>query len=77
MILLKKLPSSKIFVYDNGSNDNSKKIAKKHGANVIRVNSKGKGNVVKNMFSNSHDGDYFVMVDGDDTYGISQKLIRC
>ena len=68
----KRLPSSKIFVYDNGSNDSSRKIAQKHGAEVISVISKGKGNVVKKMFSDFHDGDYFVMVDGDDTYDISK-----
>ena len=34
---LKKLPSAKVIVYDNNSEDNSINLAKKNGADVIVV----------------------------------------
>ena len=68
----KHIPSCKIFVYDNGSNDDTIAVAKKHGAEVVLVEDKGKGNVVRRMFSHQHHGDYFIMIDGDDTYDISR-----
>ncbi len=70
--LKKKLPQSKLIVYDNGSDDSSGAIARKQGAEVRIVHKKGKGNVVKKMFSDQLDGDCFVMIDGDDTYDISR-----
>ncbi len=73
----KKIPQCKIYVYDNNSIDNSIKVASKHGAKTVIVKQKGKGNVVRQMFSDSHDGDLFIMIDGDDTYDIKniQKMI--
>ena len=67
----KQIPGAKIIVYDNGSNDNTVKISLKNGAEVRFVKAKGKGNVVRKMFSDSFDAEIFVMVDGDDTYDVS------
>ncbi|MFE9277962.1 glycosyltransferase family 2 protein [Paenibacillus glucanolyticus] len=63
----RELPKAKIYVYDNNSNDNTTKIAIEHGAIVKKELRQGKGNVVRSMFLNI-DADYYVMVDGDDTY---------
>ncbi len=69
---IKKItPKSRIIVYDNGSKDQSVQIAKKNGVEVRFINKKGKGNVVRSMFSDKIDADYFVMVDGDYTYDLS------
>ncbi len=75
----KKIPNSRIIVYDNGSTDESVNISKKKGAEVRFVKKKGKGNVVRQMFSDNLDANFFVMVDGDDTYdvsGIDQMLSK-
>ena len=75
----KKIPNSRIIVYDNGSTDESVNISKKKGAEVRFVKKKGKGNVVRQMFSDNFDANFFVMVDGDDTYdvsGIDQMLSK-
>lgn len=64
------LPGARIFVYDNNSTDNTATVAREYGATVVHAPRKGKGNVVKQMFSEL-EGDVFVMVDGDDTYPAS------
>lgn len=63
----KSLPEADIFVYDNNSIDKTAEIAKNYGATVIHEFRQGKGNVVKSMFSDI-EADYYIMVDGDDTY---------
>lgn len=63
----KELPKADIYVYDNNSTDKTSEIAKRNGAIVVSENKQGKGNVVKSMFYDI-DADYYVMVDGDDTY---------
>ncbi len=74
---IKKItPKSRIIVYDNGSKDRTVQIAKKNGAEVRFINKKRKGNVVRSMFSDKIDADYFVMVDGDNTYDLS-NLNKC
>ena len=70
--LKRNLPSSKIMVYDNLSDDKSAENAKNSGAEVVLEKKKGKGNVVKRMFSDPIDADIYVMVDGDDTYDTSK-----
>ncbi len=70
--ITKQIPKCKIIVYDNGSVDNSVKIALKNGAEVRHISKKGKGNVVRVMFSDQIDGDFFIMIDGDDTYDVSK-----
>ena len=66
-----KLPKSRVIVYDNNSIDNSILLAKKNGAEVVVVNKKGKGNVVRRMFEDNLDYNYFIMIDADNTYDIS------
>lgn len=65
------LPDATVYVFDNNSTDNTAAIATEHGAVVKRVQQKGKGNVVRAMFS-SVETDVYVMVDGDDTYPADQ-----
>ena len=61
------LPGARIYVYDNNSSDNTSKIAREHGAIVRREPRQGKGNVVRQMLRDI-DAEYYIMVDGDDTY---------
>ncbi|MGF2617962.1 glycosyltransferase [Rossellomorea vietnamensis] len=63
----KELPSAKIYVYDNNSSDRTSEVALENGAIVKKERKQGKGNVVRSMFQDI-DADYYVMVDGDDTY---------
>lgn len=63
----RQLPSARIYVFDNCSTDATAAIADEHGAVVIKEPRKGKGFVVESMFENI-DVDFYVMVDGDDTY---------
>jgi glycosyltransferase involved in cell wall biosynthesis len=61
------LPGAKIYVYDNASTDGTAAVARAAGAQVLREKKRGKGNVVLRMFEQV-DADYYLMVDGDDTY---------
>lgn len=61
------LPHATIYVYDNGSTDESASLAKKAGAKVSHVAKRGKGHVMCRMFADI-DADIYVMVDGDATY---------
>ena len=61
------LPGADIYVYDNNSKDETAAIAEEHGAIVRTEPRQGKGNVVRQMFREI-DADYYIMVDGDDTY---------
>lgn len=61
------LPDADIYVYDNNSSDETSKIAREHGAIVRFESRQGKGNVVRQMFRDI-EADYYLMVDGDDTY---------
>lgn len=63
----KAIPLAEIYVFDNNSTDKTARIARESGAIVIREKKKGKGHVVQAMFQKI-DADYYVMVDGDDTY---------
>lgn len=63
----KELPNAKIYVYDNNSKDRTAEIAVEHGAIVKKEYRQGKGNVVRSMFFDI-DADYYIMIDGDDTY---------
>jgi glycosyltransferase involved in cell wall biosynthesis len=62
-----QLPSATIYAFDNCSTDASVSIAAEHGAVVIKEPRLGKGYVVASMFDRIH-ADFYVMVDGDDTY---------
>jgi len=63
----KAIEGAQVVVYDNNSSDNTAELARAAGAKVIRVASRGKGNVVREIFEVT-DADIIVMVDGDDTY---------
>ncbi len=61
------LPLADIYVYDNNSSDGTGDIAREAGAIVRLERRQGKGNVVRQMMRDI-DADYYLMVDGDDTY---------
>ena len=63
----RELPEATIYVYDNNSSDGTADIARAHGAVVRHEPRQGKGNVVRQMLRDI-DADYYVLVDGDDTY---------
>jgi cellulose synthase/poly-beta-1,6-N-acetylglucosamine synthase-like glycosyltransferase len=67
----KYLPEATVYVYDNNSSDNTAEIARQHKAIVRFESRQGKGNVVRQMLRDI-DADYYIMVDGDDTYPIEQ-----
>ncbi len=71
------LPAATVYVYDNGSSDQTVARALEAGAQVRRENLRGKGNVVRRIFADV-DADVYVLVDGDDTYeaAAAPKLIR-
>ena len=68
-----EIPEAEIIVFDNNSTDKTEKIAKKSGAIVFEETRQGKGYVVASMFEKIN-ADYYVLVDGDDTY--SPKHVR-
>ena len=61
------IPEAEIYVFDNNSADGTGEIARGAGAVVVREKKQGKGHVVAAMFEKV-EADYYVMVDGDDTY---------
>jgi glycosyltransferase involved in cell wall biosynthesis len=63
----KHLPTAVVYVYDNCSEDDTAKLARKAGAVVVTAKTRGKGAVVRQMFSEV-DADAYIMVDGDSTY---------
>ena len=71
------LPSAVVYVYDNNSVDNTAELAHNAGAVVRSETNRGKGNVVRRMFSDI-EADIYVMADGDETYdpAIAPELIR-
>lgn len=64
------LPESVIYVFNNNSTDDTKKLALAAGAVVTDVPKKGKGYVVRRMFADV-DSDIYLLVDGDATYDLS------
>ena len=71
------IPEAKIIVFDNNSTDRTTAIARECGAKVIPESRPGKGHVVASMFRKV-DADYYVIVDGDDTYSAEhvRKLLE-
>lgn len=63
----RELPDADVYVYDNNSFDDTAEIARKAGAIVRFEPRQGKGFAVRQMFFDI-DADYYIMVDGDDTY---------
>src|ERR1051325_1965862 len=64
------LPTAVVYVYDNRSEDRTRELAAEAGAVVRSEARRGKGNVVRRMFSDV-DADVYLLVDGDDTYDAS------
>lgn len=62
-----QLPDSVIYVFDNCCSDRTAEIARDLGAVVISEARQGKGYVVESMLA-TVDADYYILVDGDDTY---------
>ena len=71
------IPEAKIIVFDNNSTDRTAAIVRECGAKVIPESRPGKGHVVASMFRKV-DADYYVIVDGDDTYSAEhvRKLLE-
>jgi len=71
------LPEAQIHIFDNNSTDGTAEVARAHGAHVVHVPLRGKGNVVRRMFADV-EADIYVMVDGDATYDLStvREMIR-
>lgn len=61
------LPDATIYVYDNNSSDGTDDIARGAGADVRYEYRQGKGNVIRTMFRDIC-AEYYLMIDGDDTY---------
>lgn len=64
------LPRARIYVFDNASTDETARVAREAGAIVVSEPRKGKGNVVRRMFSEV-EADIYLMADGDGTYDAS------
>jgi cellulose synthase/poly-beta-1,6-N-acetylglucosamine synthase-like glycosyltransferase len=67
---LAALPAAEIFVFDNNSTDDTRSVAGAAGAVVFLETHRGKGFVVRRMFSDV-EADVYVLVDGDATYDAS------
>lgn len=65
------LPQAEIYVFDNGSEDDTAQVAQAAGAIVCQEPRRGKGNVVARMFSDV-DADVYVLADGDGTYDVAK-----
>jgi len=63
----RQLPNVRIFIFDNNSTDETRTNALSAGAEVIPSPRKGKGAVLRQAFREI-DSEYYVIVDGDDTY---------
>ncbi len=61
------LPGAAIYVYDNNSRDETAAVARAAGATVRTETRQGKGHVIRRMFADI-EADFYVLVDGDDTY---------
>lgn len=71
------LPNARIIVADNLSTDGTAEIARKAGADVIRVPYPGKGRAVRRLFEVCT-SEVVILVDGDATYDptVAQTLIH-
>ncbi len=62
------LPEAEILVVDNASRDGTRHEAVEAGARVVSESRPGKGFALLSGFESAREADYYVMVDGDDTY---------
>ena len=63
----REIPQATIYVFDNNCTDDTAAVAVDRQATVIREPRQGKGYVVERIFEEIQ-ADYYIMVDGDDTY---------
>ncbi len=61
------LPAAQVYVFDNASSDDTIANALAAGAMVFKEKKRGKGSVVATMLARVR-ANYYLMVDGDDTY---------
>ena len=72
------LPNARIYVYDNNSTDDTKERARSVLGAIVREEfQQGKGAVVRRMFRDV-EADFYVVVDGDQTYDakIAPKMLE-
>lgn len=72
----RELPEAEVWVGDNNSSDRTAEIAQASGARVLREPRQGKGYIMRKLLKEVK-ADYYLMVDGDDTYlsGDAKKLL--
>ena len=70
-IMLKKLDWGEVVIADNGSTDNSLKIARKHRVQIAHIKQKGYGAALIGGIEKAK-GDYMIMADADDSYDFTQ-----
>jgi glycosyltransferase involved in cell wall biosynthesis len=61
------LPNAAVYVVDNNSDDRTAEVALRAGATVLKEKRQGKGEVLRGACGRL-EADYFIVVDGDDTY---------
>jgi glycosyltransferase involved in cell wall biosynthesis len=66
------LPDAEMVVVDNGSSDATAGEAAGAGARVVSESRRGKGFALLTGLEAARDADYYVMIDGDDTYPASE-----
>ena len=71
------LPEAELYVYDNNSSDDTAAVARAAGATVRTEMLQGKGHVIRRMFADI-EADFYVLVDGDDTYdaGAAPRMLQ-
>ncbi len=71
------LPEAELYVYDNNSSDDTAAVARAAGATVRTEMLQGKGHVIRRMFADI-EADFYVLVDGDDTYdaGAAPRMVQ-
>ncbi len=70
---MRSMPQAEVYVFDNRSTDNTAAEARAAGARVIKEKRQGKGFVIAAML-NKVKADYYIMVDGDDTYPAERAM---
>jgi len=65
--------NGEVIVADNGSTDNSARIASSAGATVVRIENKGYGSALRGGIDFAH-GKYIIMADADDSYELDNLM---
>lgn len=71
----KEIPEGIIYLGNNNCTDKTVDIAKQENVNIIEEKKRGKSNMVRTMFEKI-DSDYYVLIDGDDAFYISD-VVKC